>query len=249
VIELRDIFYVEMLKIHRSFVYVLLVFASLMNLGLAHFTLDNKPITWNWISYAVMSSLNGSILPPVFAIIIAFIICRESQQKNIQQWFTYPGSRSKFLLGKCLLILCLLVFTVLLSYLLAFVYGIWFSKDSFTISLIKQWLTQGLVMILLQWAVASFQILLSIISQNYMVPISIGVLGSFTAGVFMLTPLSPYHPWSASRLILYQFMGQEVHIPGLEQMQLWVMGIVSLTVLFLVSFSFSFYLYHHREVV
>lgn len=56
--------------------------------------------------------------PALFALMTGFIVAREYQERTINQLFTYPASRIRFLLAKLLVVFLLIVITVFLSFVL-----------------------------------------------------------------------------------------------------------------------------------
>ncbi|WP_440897086.1 ABC transporter permease [Amphibacillus sp. Q70] len=232
--------YIELLKIKRSKLILLILACTLINAAMSYIVELNdstNPITMAVLLQSTVTRFNLLIGAPLFAIVSGFIVADEYRHQVVDQLFTYPISRAKILLGKLLLIFSLVLLGVLSSFL--FTVGVGMVTGASSAQELFDYIPPYLVTAGTQMAIVPIVLMISIVGKNIVGGIAVGVIAGFSSGLITAIGWGMYYPWSMPTVMMY-------HIFGVFEVDL-VKALISLFIIFAVPLVLSF-IFYKRDV-
>ncbi|WP_032120547.1 ABC transporter permease [Clostridium amazonitimonense] len=162
-----NVFYCEILKLKKSFLIWLMIFL-IFGLNLTYFLTRINDSVLGWNGYIlntemILFSFLGIIL---FFIATGHIICREYTEKTVSILYTYPISRVKIFIGKCLAIVFIILLIYTLNFLFVFGGRILLLKESVTSEILLLHLKMNLYSMIFQTILVPIWVLISSISKS-----------------------------------------------------------------------------------
>ncbi|HEX3043953.1 MAG TPA: ABC transporter permease [Bacillota bacterium] len=167
-----SIFYTEMIKLKKTRIFWLVLFAALPACMMSLFALLPR-ITPEGISAGFdmqdMFYRQGMMLTiigaPLFALMTGYIVAREYQERTINQLFSYPIPRVRFLVTKLLVVFLLIMITVILSFVFVVGATLLF-KHQLNIATIWLGLKMNLLICILSFGTIPVAAALSMVGKN-----------------------------------------------------------------------------------
>lgn len=196
----------EFLKLKRTNLYFGLIATSVfISIISAILALQDEFSIASMLSQSVIL-INYIIGISVFSIFTGLVISKEYEQETIPYLFTSPYKRIEFLFAKMILILCLISFTVILTFILSLVIGVIFTNELFNLNEILPYVKVYVLTIFMQFSLLPLVILLTMVWKNYIVSIALGLVTAFSIGIISATPIGAFYPWSAPLFITYDLL-------------------------------------------
>lgn len=124
---------------------------------------------------------NGILMIIIILIAINFFV-NEYKNKEIENLFSYPYNRTRFMLAKLIAILIITSFIVLAIFLLSVIYGIFVVREMPELTILFYYFKLCLVIILLFFSVVPICAMACITSRSYVLPVVLAVL------IYLLNP-------------------------------------------------------------
>ncbi|SFJ17426.1 hypothetical protein SAMN02799624_03589 [Paenibacillus sp. UNC496MF] len=206
-----NVIYTELLKLKHSKIRWLVLLgaipANLITLFafLPRVTPDGTPAG---IDMQDMFYRQGMMLvmvgPSIFALITAYIIAREYQERTINQLFSYPVSRLEILAAKLVVVFLLIMLTALLSFAAAFAVGLaMLLQGRIDFDMIWLGFKTNILVCLLSFGTIPVAAAVSLVAKNIIPAAVIGVFATIVTvigaighgqGSIMFPWLAPYWP-------------------------------------------------------
>ncbi len=226
---------IEMLKLKRSKIFMMLCGVTFINTLLSYFMLTRQP-DMDTLSLGALLEQNIHFFNlflgiPLFAITAGIILSQEYQNHLTDQLFTYKASETRILLSKYILLLLLVGFTLMFSFGLTYILGIVVTDGSVENG--ANVFLSYIISAVLHFMLIPIVVFITILSKNLVGPITIAVITVFSTGLISATALAPFYPWSLPVRFSY-------YILGVLDVSLAIAG-VTVLITFMVPFVLSIY--------
>lgn len=205
---MKNVLYVERLKLKRSKLWLLYLIGPLLGVFLAYtnffknYALFMGPGDNAWIeAWTQVALFMGPFVLPILVGIYSALICRsEHVGGGWKQLLALPVKRSNIFLGKFLTVVRMIIITmlILLIFFIGFGYikGVEGSLPIFTIlGYIIKSILACLPLILLQ-------LIISIRAKTFGIPLAVSIIFTLPAIIIASTPLGQIYPWTQPMLAM-----------------------------------------------
>ncbi|MCZ8521073.1 MULTISPECIES: ABC transporter permease [Paenibacillus] len=155
-----------------------------------------------WDDYFVLTEMmiNMMVAIGLYNILTGYIFSREYQEGTVQYLFIYPYSRELFLIGKLLLLFCMILATIAASFLLTIITGLLLKHELLTWAIITKYLVVSLLMVILHFALVPIAASISIFRKHLVSTVIFSVSVMLLNLILVNTPLGIFFPWSIPNL-------------------------------------------------
>ncbi|WP_195575877.1 ABC transporter permease [Paenibacillus sp. 1001270B_150601_E10] len=205
---MKDILFVERLKLKRSKSWLLYLIGPLLGVSLAYinffknYDLFMQPGDNAWIEVWTQAALfMGPFVLPILVGIYSALICRgEHVGGGWKQLLALPVKRSDIFLGKFLTVVRMVIITMLTLFVFfigfGYIKGVEGNLPLFTIlGYIIKGILACLPLILLQ-------LIISIRAKTFGVPLAVSIVFTLPALIVASTPLGQIYPWTQPMLAM-----------------------------------------------
>ena len=205
---MKNVLYVERLKLKRSKVWLLYFMGPLLGVFLAYinffknYDLFMQPGDNEWIEvWTQVALFMGPFVLPIMVGIYAALVCRsEHIGGGWKQLLALPIKHSKIFLGKFLTVVKMVVITMLI--LLIFFIGFGYIKGvggSLPIFTILGFMIRGILACL---PLILLQLIISIRAKTFGIPLAVSIVFTLPAIIVASTPLGQIYPWTQPMLAM-----------------------------------------------
>lgn len=201
-----NVIYTDLLKLKRAkILWMLLLLVLLLNsvefVDLYNITNRGVIVEWNRSVENIAFFVNIMLAVPIVSIIVGFIFSREYSENTINTLFTYPISRTKFIISKLVIIYILILMTFISCYIFSIIVGIIFPHELFTLGIFIKYLKVYLLMSVMHFALVPPVALVAVFSKNIVPPICFGVGVTFVSMFISQTKYGQVFPWSVPAVV------------------------------------------------
>ncbi|WP_060206567.1 ABC transporter permease [Sporosarcina koreensis] len=205
---MKNVLYVERLKLKRSKVWLLYFMGPLLGVFLAYinffknYDLFMQPGDNEWIEvWTQVALFMGPFVLPIIVGIYAALVCRsEHIGGGWKQLLALPIKHSEIFLGKFLTVVKMVVITMLI--LLIFFIGFGYIKGvegSLPIFTILGFMIRGILACL---PLILLQLIISIRAKTFGIPLAVSIVFTLPAIIVASTPLGQIYPWTQPMLAM-----------------------------------------------
>ncbi|MFJ7995146.1 ABC transporter permease [Peribacillus frigoritolerans] len=205
---LKNILYVERLKLKRSKLWLLYLIGPLLGVSLAYinffknYDLFMQPGDNAWIEvWTQVALFMGPFVLPIMVGIYATLVCRnEHVGGGWKQLLALPIKHSEIFLGKFLTVVKMVIITMLI--LLIFFIGFGYIKGvevSLPIFTILGFMFRGILACL---PLIILQLIISIRAKTFGIPLAVSIVFTLPAIIVASTPLGQIYPWTQPMLAM-----------------------------------------------
>lgn len=205
---MKNVLYVERLKLKRSKLWLLYFIGPLLGVFLAYinffknYDLFMQPGDNEWIEvWTQVALFMGPFVLPIMVGIYAALVCRsEHIGGGWKQLLALPIKHSEIFLGKFLTVVKMVVITMLI--LLIFFIGFGYIKgveSSLPIFAILGFMIKG---ILACMPLILLQLIISIRAKTFGIPLAVSIVFTLPAIIVASTPLGQIYPWTQPMLAM-----------------------------------------------
>jgi len=205
---LKNILFVERLKLKRSNLWLLYFIGPILGVALAYinffknYDLLMQPGDNAWIEVWTQAALfMGPFLLPILVGIYSALICRsEHAGGGWKQLLVLPVKHSVVFLGKFITVVHMVIITMLI--LLIFFIGFGYIKgikDTLPIFTISGYIINGIIACL---PLILLQLIISIRAKTFGIPLAISIVFTLPAIIVASTPLGQIYPWTQPMLAM-----------------------------------------------
>lgn len=205
---MKNILYVERLKLKRSKLWLLYFIGPLLGVFLAYinffknYDLFMQPGDNEWIEvWTQVALFMGPFVLPIMVGIYAALVCRsEHIGGGWKQLLAVPIKHSEIFLGKFLTVVKMVVITMLILFIFfigfGYIKGVEGSLPLFTIlGFVIRGILACLPLILLQ-------LIISIRAKTFGIPLAVSIVFTLPAIIVASTPLGQIYPWTQPMLAM-----------------------------------------------
>jgi hypothetical protein len=202
-----NVIYTDILKLKRAKIIWVLVavvlllhsitFADLYNM----YTNRGVIVDWNRSIANTALFINVMLGVPMISIVVGYIFSREYSENTINTLFTYPISRTKFIISKFVIIYILILMTFIICYVLSIIVGIMIPHEPFTTEIFIKYLKVYLLMSVMHFALIPPISLAAIFSKNIIPAICMAVGAVFIGAFALQTKYAEIFPWSIPTVV------------------------------------------------
>ncbi|WP_340085124.1 ABC transporter permease [Siminovitchia sp. FSL H7-0308] len=232
---MKNVLYVEQLKLKRSKLWLLYVLGPLLGVFVAYFNffknydLFMQPGDHEWIEvWTQVALFMGPFILPILVGIYAALVCRsEHVGGGWKQLLALPIKHSEVFLGKFLTVVKMVVITMLI--LLIFFIGFGYIKGvegSLPLFTILGFMLKGTLACL---PLILLQLIISIRAKTFGIPLAVSIIFTLPSIIVASTPLGQIYPWTQPMLA----MSPEDESPIQSYFLFYTVVIGSFTALFL----------------
>jgi lantibiotic transport system permease protein len=205
---LKNVLYVERLKLKRSKLWLLYFIGPLLGVFLAYinffknYDLFMQPGDNEWIEvWTQVALFMGPFVLPIMVGIYAALVCRsEHIGGGWKQLLALPIKHSEIFLGKFLTVVKMVVITMLI--LLIFFIGFGYLKGvegSLPLFTILGFMIRGILACL---PLILLQLIISIRAKTFGIPLAVSIVFTLPAIIVASTPLGQIYPWTQPMLAM-----------------------------------------------
>ncbi|MBY0595225.1 ABC transporter permease [Bacillus bingmayongensis] len=205
---MKNVLYVERLKLKRSKLWLLYLIGPLLGVFLAYinffknYDLFIQPGDNAWIEiWTQVALFMGPFVLPILVGIYAALVCRsEHVGGGWKQLLTLPIKHSEIFLGKFLTVVKMVVITMLI--LLIFFIGFGYVKGvegSLPVFTIFGFVIRGILACL---PLILLQLIISIRAKTFGIPLAVSIVFTLPAIIVASTPLGQIYPWTQPMLAM-----------------------------------------------
>lgn len=205
---MKNVLYVERLKLKRSNLWLLYFIGPLLGVFLAYinffknYDLFMQPGDNEWIeAWTQVALFMGPFVLPIMVGIYAALVCRsEHIGGGWKQLLALPITHSEIFLGKFLTVVKMVIVTMLILFIFflgfGYVKGLEGSPPIFTIvGFVIRGILACLPLILLQ-------LIISIRAKTFGIPLAVSIVFTLPAIIVASTPLGQIYPWTQPMLAM-----------------------------------------------
>ncbi|HZD59782.1 MAG TPA: ABC transporter permease [Anaerolineae bacterium] len=240
------ILHTELLKFKRGKILWLVPLGAFVAAFLTYMMLTQTQahihsIPWNSFFKNLEFLMNALVGPALFSLMAGFIVAQEYQNNTINQLFTYPTSRLKFLLGKTIIMIGIIAATFILAFIFTLGFGFIAKTDGpLTADIAWKHAQLFLRMIPMHFAWIPIAMTASMLGKNYIPPMAIGIGAVFFNIVIASSKYVSIFPYSVPFAITNA-------LEGVQKVD-YLKGIISLSLTFLIPFIFNLFYYAKSDV-
>ncbi|WP_028778011.1 ABC transporter permease [Shimazuella kribbensis] len=247
------VFHAEIMKLRKTKIYWLVLLGVLPACLVSSMALlpkissDGTPIDLDMQEMFYHQGMVLSVFgPALFALITGYVVAREYQERTINQLFSYPTSRTIFLIAKLLVVLSLIVITVALPFVFA-IGSTLLIRHTLDIPVLWLGMKMNIMICVLSFGAIPTAAALSMVGKSIMPNAVLGVIVSLFAGISeakhsmssILFPwLTPYWP--------VRDLAQDIAQSGPNPYVIPALTILILT--FIISLIFCIVYYNRADV-
>ncbi|KIL74650.1 ABC transporter permease [Bacillus badius] len=205
---MKNVLYVERLKLKRSKLWLLYFIGPLLGVFLAYinffknYDLFMQPGDNEWIEvWTQVALFMGPFVLPIMVGIYAALVCRsEHIGGGWKQLLALPIKHSEIFLGKFLTVVKMVVITMLI--LLIFFIGFGYLKGvegSLPLFTILGFMIRGILACL---PLILLQLIISIRAKTFGIPLAVSIVFTLPAIIVASTPLGQIYPWTQPMLAM-----------------------------------------------
>ncbi|MEK4423635.1 ABC transporter permease [Solibacillus sp. FSL K6-1523] len=205
---MKNILYVERLKLKRSRLWLLYLMGPLLGVFLAYinfyknYNLFMQPGDNEWIEvWTQVALFMGPFVLPILVGIYAALVCREEHVGGgWKQLLALPLKHSEIFLGKFLTVVRMVIITMLV--LITLFIGVGFIKGvegNLPIFAIFGFMIRGILACL---PLILLQLIISIRAKTFGIPLAGSVIFTLPAIIIASTPLGQIYPWTQPMLAM-----------------------------------------------
>ncbi|GLY12619.1 MULTISPECIES: ABC transporter permease [Bacillaceae] len=205
---MKNVLYVERLKLKRSKLWLLYFIGPLLGVFLAYinffknYDLFMQPGDNEWIEvWTQVALFMGPFVLPIMVGIYAALVCRsEHIGGGWKQLLALPIKHSEIFLGKFLTVVKMVVITMLI--LLIFFIGFGYLKGvegSLPLFTILGFVIRGILACL---PLILLQLIISIRAKTFGIPLAVSIVFTLPAIIVASTPLGQIYPWTQPMLAM-----------------------------------------------
>ncbi|AYV72284.1 ABC transporter permease [Bacillus sp. PK3-056] len=205
---MKNVLYVERLKLKRSKLWLLYFIGPLLGVFLAYinffknYDLFMQPGDNEWIEvWTQVALFMGPFVLPIMVGIYAALVCRsEHIGGGWKQLLALPIKHSEIFLGKFLTVVKMVVITMLI--LLIFFIGFGYLKGvegSLPLFTILGFMIRGILACL---PLILLQLIISIRAKTFGIPLAVSIIFTLPAIIVASTPLGQIYPWTQPMLAM-----------------------------------------------
>lgn len=197
-----NIFWSEMLKLKRSKMLWLVVIGALLPAVLVYIVGLNKQETGILLKWETMVNNNLMLMtmlmaPALFSLFAGYLVGREYQERTVNSFLTVPRSRILLLFGKYLAMVPIILATSALALLFTVGSGLLLKTEALTGAILWNMAQDYFGLFVVQFALISFPITVSIIGKSYVPAMGFGIFAVTSEFIIMQSKYIMYYPWSA----------------------------------------------------
>ncbi|WP_208591214.1 ABC transporter permease [Gracilibacillus suaedae] len=205
---MKNILYVEQLKLKRSKLWLLYLIGPLLGVFLAYinffknYDLFMQPGDNAWIeAWTQVALFMGPFVLPILVGIYTALVCRsEHVGGGWKQLLALPIKHSEIFLGKFLTVVKMVVITMIILLILfigfGFIKGVEGSLPIFTIF---EFMIRGILACL---PLILLQLIISIRAKTFGIPLAVSIVFTLPAIIVASTPLGQIYPWTQPMLAM-----------------------------------------------
>ncbi|CAK6481259.1 ABC transporter permease [Peribacillus castrilensis] len=205
---MKNVLYVERLKLKRSKLWLLYLIGPLLGVFLAYinffknYDLFMQPGDNAWIEvWTQVALFMGPFVLPILVGIYAAIVCRsEHVGGGWKQLLALPIKHSEIFLGKFLTVVKMVIITMII--LLIFFIGFGYVKGvegSLPVFTIFWFMIRGILACL---PLILLQLIISIRAKTFGIPLAVSIIFTLPAIIIASTPLGQIYPWTQPMLAM-----------------------------------------------
>ncbi|MBY7141898.1 ABC transporter permease [Virgibacillus sp. NKC19-3] len=205
---MKNIIYVERLKLKRSKLWLIYVIGSLIGVALAYtnffknYDLFMNPGDNAWIeAWTQVALFMGPFVLPILVGIYAAFVCRgEHIGGGWKQLLALPISYSAIFVGKFLTIVRMIVITIVI--VMVFFIGTGYLtgvEGSLPVFALLGYMVRGVLACL---PLVLLQLIISIRSKTFGIPLAVSIVFTLPAIIVASTPLGQVYPWTQPMLAM-----------------------------------------------
>lgn len=205
---MKDILFVEQLKLKRSKMWLIYIIGPLLGVFLAYinffknYDLFMSPGDNAWIeAWTQVALFMGPFVLPILVGVYAALICRgEHVGGGWKQLLALPVSHSKIFLGKFLSIVRMIIITMFI--LMIFFVGFGYLKGmegSLPVITLLGYMIRGILACL---PLIVLQLIISIRSKTFGIPLAVTIVFTLPAIIAASTSLGQFYPWTQPMLAM-----------------------------------------------
>lgn len=193
---MSNLLFTEITKLKRSpiaiivFIFVMLPLLLQIVISLGAFSNDRN-VGWFDILATHEFLINLLLAPPCFAQIAGFIFAREYQENTINYIFISPYSRLRIYTTKIFLLFPIILFTLLLSYVLVVIAGLFLTQEQLTAATLYIHVRNLIVIAVWHFALCFIALVPAILLKNSYTSIIVGAGGVAASIMTVLTSVPP----------------------------------------------------------
>lgn len=232
------IIYSEFLKLKHNKVLWLIILGALLPafLGLASQSYVYKQthiLNWKGILDSNLLLMNLLMGPALISLFTGYLVSREYQNNTVNQLFTYPYSRFKFLAGKIIIMLPIIAIILILTYLFSIGFGLLLKHQPMTAKIFWHYAGIYLKMLPMHFAWVPIAVAVSIVGRNYIPAMALGVGAVVFNIIVVQSEYVIFFPYSAPIIL-----SGAINLNGKADLN-YTNGIVSLLLTFIIPLIFS----------
>lgn len=205
---MRNILYVEQLKLKRSKLWLLYLIGPLLGVFLAYinffknYDLFMQPGDNAWIeAWTQVALFMGPFVLPILVGIYAALVCRsEHVGGGWKQLLALPIKHSDIFLGKFLTVVKMIVITMLILLIVfigfGYVKGV---EGNLPVMTIFVFMIRGIIACL---PLILLQLIISIKARTFGIPLAVSIIFTLPAIIVASTPLGQFYPWTQPMLAM-----------------------------------------------
>lgn len=171
-----------------SFVLLPPLLETIINMG---FFNGGKSVGWFDIFATYAFLVNLLLAPPCYALMIGFIFSREYQENTVNYIFISPYSRLKIYVGKCLLLFCIIISSLFISYALSMMTGLFLTQEHLTVTMLRIQFLNLAIIALWQFALCFIALVPALLLKISYPSMIVGAGGVAASIMTLLTSVPP----------------------------------------------------------
>ncbi|GIO84799.1 permease [Paenibacillus faecis] len=205
---MKNVLYVERLKLKRSKLWLLHFIGPLLGVFLAYinffknYDLFMQPGDNEWLeAWTQVALFMGPFVLPIMVGIYAAVVCRsEHIGGGWKQLLALPIKHSEIFLGKFVTVVKMVIFTMLILFIFFVGFGyIKGMEGSLPIFTIIGFVIRG---ILACFPLILLQLIISIRAKTFGIPLAVSIVFTLPAIIVASTPLGQIYPWTQPMLAM-----------------------------------------------
>jgi ABC-type transport system involved in multi-copper enzyme maturation permease subunit len=251
-----NIIYTEMIKLKRSKLMLLFILGvlivALMQLGSITYQerLYHHKVAWDWLIFVNFEYTSLLAAPILFPLFMGSIVAREFNERTINQMLVYPFIRAKFLVGKYVVMIPIILAILALIFICALISGFLMDHDPLTEDMLWRYIQGFLWLSLMSYSFVPLAALVSMVWRSIIPTVVLGVLAIIIAELLVGTPYSSIFPWSAPITMLIPLVNADVLPNAFRAFNNinYTQGAISLSLTFFIPLIFNFFYYTKMDV-
>lgn len=244
---MSSVFYAEMIKLKNTRIMWLVPIGAFLAAFMAYvLVVRGRTPTGVILYYRQGQILSLIVAPTLFSLVTAYVVAREYQEKTINQLFSYPVSRLRFLAAKLLVTILILSATTALSCVLTAGFTLLVANHHIDKSVVWLGIRMNVGALLLSLGVVPVPAAVSMVGKSIIPAAVLGVVVVVVNAVLWKNDSGILFPWLAPYWPVQQlFQGTTGH-SGQNPYATPALAILALT--FIVSLTFCFVYYARADV-